>query len=127
MTAEMFVKSFNTEDVQETNINSPRSISAVFGSGAMALTLLALFMLFSSTMAATTAAPASFFVLPWRRAESAPRGATSWYKGWSGLRVPPGPNGERTVVTMVYYHEQTIAVVELGKGKTLRNCELIEV
>ena len=43
------------------------------------------------------------------------------YKGWSGLFV-----SDRTV-KQVYYHDQTIAVVELGPGKTLENCELIEV
>jgi hypothetical protein len=27
----------------------------------------------------------------------------------------------------VYYHDQTVAVVELGPGKRLENCELVEV
>ena len=46
---------------------------------------------------------------------------TSSYKGWSGLFV------SNDTVKQVYFHDQTVAVVELGPGKTLENCELIEV
>lgn len=46
---------------------------------------------------------------------------TSPYKGFSGLWV----NSDS--VKQVYYHDQTVAVVELGPRKRLENCELIEV
>lgn len=48
-------------------------------------------------------------------------GNTSPYKGYSGVRVQPDAK------RMVYYHEQTIAVVEVGPARELYNCELIEV
>lgn len=48
-------------------------------------------------------------------------GNTSPYKGFSGFRL------RTDSIRMVYYHEQTIAVVELGSGRRLYNCELIEV
>lgn len=48
-------------------------------------------------------------------------GDTSPYKGYSGVRVQT--NAKR----LVYFHEQTIAVVELGDNRELYNCELIEV
>lgn len=43
------------------------------------------------------------------------------YKGFSGLWV------KTDSVKQVYYHDQTVAVVELGPGKMLQNCELVEV
>lgn len=43
------------------------------------------------------------------------------YKGWSGLRI------SGSSLPMVYYHDLTIAVVEIGGGRVLLNCELIEV
>lgn len=46
---------------------------------------------------------------------------TSPYKGFSGLWV------RSDSVKQVYYHDQTVAVVELGPGKRLENCELVEV
>jgi hypothetical protein len=46
---------------------------------------------------------------------------TSPYKGFSGLWV------KSDSVKQVYYHDQTVAVVELGPRKRLQNCELIEV
>jgi hypothetical protein len=46
---------------------------------------------------------------------------TSPYKGFSGLWV------RSDSVKQVYYHDQTVAVVELGLRKQLENCELIEV
>ncbi|KAG8248305.1 hypothetical protein J6590_042925 [Homalodisca vitripennis] len=48
-------------------------------------------------------------------------GDTSPYKGYSGIRARP--EAER----LIYYHEQTIAVVEVGPKRELFNCELIEV
>lgn len=42
-------------------------------------------------------------------------------KPFSGLRV------QNDSLRMVYYNMQTVAVVELGPGKLLLNCELIEV
>jgi hypothetical protein len=43
------------------------------------------------------------------------------YKGFSGLWV------RSDSMKQVYYHDQTVAVVELGPGKRLQNCELVEV
>lgn len=48
-------------------------------------------------------------------------GDTSPYKGYSGLRV------RSDAKRLSYYHEQTIAVVEIGNNRELYNCELIEV
>uniref|UniRef100_A0A1B6DBG7 Phospholipase A2 n=1 Tax=Clastoptera arizonana TaxID=38151 RepID=A0A1B6DBG7_9HEMI len=48
-------------------------------------------------------------------------GDTSPYKGYSGFRL------RQDSTRMVYYHEQTIAIVELGEQRRLYNCELIEV
>ncbi|XP_039292846.1 LOW QUALITY PROTEIN: uncharacterized protein LOC111062600 [Nilaparvata lugens] len=42
------------------------------------------------------------------------------YKGFSGVRARPDS------ARMVYYHDQTIAVVEIGAERELFNCELIE-
>lgn len=42
-------------------------------------------------------------------------------KPYSGIRV------KNDSLRMVYYHDQTVAVVELGPAKLLLNCELIEV
>jgi len=46
---------------------------------------------------------------------------TSPYKGFSRLFV------RSDSVKKVYYHDQTVAVVELGPRKRLENCELVEV
>ncbi|GFG32102.1 hypothetical protein Cfor_06872 [Coptotermes formosanus] len=54
------------------------------------------------------------------KAQSSPR-TQSPYKGFSGLWV------KSDSVKQVYYHDQTVAVVELGPGKILQNCELVEV
>ncbi|XP_069703845.1 uncharacterized protein [Periplaneta americana] len=43
------------------------------------------------------------------------------YKGFSGLWA------SNDSMKQVYHHEQTVAVVELGPGKRLENCELVEV
>ncbi|XP_059483346.1 uncharacterized protein LOC132201305 [Neocloeon triangulifer] len=92
----------------------------------LVLTLAVLLLMVGSSLAATTAAPKAIGpfanYLPWRRSDK-----TSWFKGWSGLQMPEGPNGDKTELTVVYVHEETLAVVELGKGRTLRNCELIEL
>lgn len=48
-------------------------------------------------------------------------GNTSPFKGYSGIRVQPDAK------RMAYYHEQTVAVVEVGPARELYNCELIEV
>jgi len=48
-------------------------------------------------------------------------GETSPFKGYSGVRV------REDATRVVYYHEQTIAVVEVGHKRELYNCELIEV
>ncbi|KAJ9587395.1 hypothetical protein L9F63_019096, partial [Diploptera punctata] len=45
----------------------------------------------------------------------------STFKGWSGQIV------SNDTVKQVYHHDQTVAFVELGPGKTLQNCELIEI
>lgn len=42
-------------------------------------------------------------------------------KKYSGKRV------SNDTTRMVYFHDQTVAVVELGPNKLLLNCELIEV
>lgn len=42
-------------------------------------------------------------------------------KPYSAIRV------QNDSLRMVYYNMQTVAVVELGPGKLLLNCELIEV
>ncbi|XP_050532899.1 uncharacterized protein LOC126900908 [Daktulosphaira vitifoliae] len=42
-------------------------------------------------------------------------------KNYSGFKISPNS------LRMIYYHDQTIAVVEVGKGKELLNCELIEI
>lgn len=42
-------------------------------------------------------------------------------KPYSGIRV------KNDSLRMVYYHDQTVAIVELGPAKLLLNCELIEV
>lgn len=43
------------------------------------------------------------------------------FKGFSGYRL------YNNSYRMVYYHDLTIAVVEIGDSMTLLNCELIEV
>lgn len=42
-------------------------------------------------------------------------------KRYSGQRV------QNDSILMVYFHDQTVAVAELGPKKLLLNCELIEV
>ncbi|CAB3387398.1 Hypothetical predicted protein [Cloeon dipterum] len=76
----------------------------------------------AASAATTPATPALAAYLPWRRSDR-----TSWFKGWSGLRMPTGPDGDATELTVAYVHEETLAVVELGKARALRNCELIEL
>lgn len=46
---------------------------------------------------------------------------TSPFKGFSGLRFREDSK------RLVYYYEQTVAVVEIGPERELYNCELIEV
>lgn len=46
---------------------------------------------------------------------------SSGVKPYSGIRV------RNDSLRMIYYHDQTVALVELGPGKLLLNCELIEV
>lgn len=57
------------------------------------------------------------------KAQSSSRTSTakSPYKGFSGLWV------RSDSMKQVYYHDQTVAVIELGPRKELVNCELIEV
>ncbi|KAM3957768.1 LOW QUALITY PROTEIN: uncharacterized protein ACR2FA_008203 [Aphomia sociella] len=54
------------------------------------------------------------------RSENADRREPAGVKPYTGRRV-----GNDTL-RMIYYHDQTVAVVELGPGKLLLNCELIE-
>lgn len=42
-------------------------------------------------------------------------------KTYTGYKLNP------LSLRMIYYHDQTIAVVEIGMGKELLNCELIEI
>lgn len=58
---------------------------------------------------------ASFTAFTGRQGESA------GVKPYSGIRV------RNDSLIMIYYHDQTVAVVELGPAKLLLNCELIEV
>lgn len=48
-------------------------------------------------------------------------GDTSPFKGYSGIRA------RSDAKRVVYFHEQTIAVVEVGDKRELYSCELIEV
>lgn len=43
------------------------------------------------------------------------------YKGYSGVRVRPDS------LILVYTHDQTVAVVEVGPDRELFSCELIEI
>lgn len=43
------------------------------------------------------------------------------FKGYSGLRLSSDS------FQMVYFHDLTVAVVEVGDGRSLLNCELIEI
>ncbi|XP_026487218.2 uncharacterized protein LOC113394208 [Vanessa tameamea] len=54
------------------------------------------------------------------RSEDADRREPAGVKPYTGRRV-----GNDTL-RMIYYHDQTVAVVELGEEKLLLNCELIE-
>lgn len=47
--------------------------------------------------------------------------AKSPSKTYSGFKLEPSS------LRMIYYHDQTIAVVEIGEGKALLNCELVEI
>jgi secretory phospholipase A2 len=40
---------------------------------------------------------------------------------YTGYKLNP------TSLRMIYYHDQTIAIVEIGEGKALLNCELVEI
>lgn len=94
------------------------------GVASVALALFTLLLVVGTSMAATTAPKqqGALAYLPWRRPEK-----TSWFKGWSGLRMPNGIDGDQTELTIGYVHEETLALIELGKGRSLRNCELIEL
>lgn len=54
------------------------------------------------------------------RGEGEARGGAAGVKPYTGRRVA------NDSLRMVYHHDQTVAVVELGRGKLLLNCELIE-
>ncbi|XP_052753451.1 uncharacterized protein LOC113513394 isoform X2 [Galleria mellonella] len=54
------------------------------------------------------------------RSEDAERREAAGVKPYTGRRV------SNDTLRMIYYHDQTVAVVELGPGKLLLNCELIE-
>lgn len=54
------------------------------------------------------------------RADDAERREPAGVKPYTGRRV-----GNDTL-RMIYFHDQTVAVVELGEDKLLLNCELIE-
>lgn len=54
------------------------------------------------------------------RADDAERREPAGVKPYTGRRV-----GNDTL-RMIYFHDQTVAVVELGEEKLLLNCELIE-
>lgn len=47
--------------------------------------------------------------------------ANSPTKIYTGYKLNP------TSLRMIYYHDQTIAIVEIGEGKALLNCELVEI
>lgn len=47
--------------------------------------------------------------------------AKSPTKKYTGFKLEPAS------LRMIYYHDQTIAVVEIGEGKALLNCELVEI
>jgi len=47
--------------------------------------------------------------------------AKSPTKTYTGFKLNPSS------LRMIYYHDQTIAVVEIGEGKVLLNCELVEI
>lgn len=44
----------------------------------------------------------------------------------AGVKPYTGRRVSNETLRMIYYHDQTVAVVELGPGKLLLNCELIE-
>lgn len=44
----------------------------------------------------------------------------------AGVKPYTGRRVGNDTLRMIYYHDQTVAVVELGPGKLLLNCELIE-
>jgi len=48
-------------------------------------------------------------------------GVNSPTKTYTGYKLKP------TSLRMIYHHDQTIAIVEIGEGKTLLNCELVEI
>lgn len=49
------------------------------------------------------------------------QGQSGGVKPYTGIRV------QNDSLRMIYFHDQTVAVVELGPNKLLLNCELIEV
>jgi len=42
-------------------------------------------------------------------------------KSYTGFKLEPSS------LRMIYHHDQTIAIVEIGEGKSLLNCELVEI
>lgn len=44
----------------------------------------------------------------------------------AGVKPYTGRRIGNDTLRMIYYYDQTVAVVELGPGKLLLNCELIE-
>lgn len=44
----------------------------------------------------------------------------------AGVKPYTGRRVGNDTLRMIYYHDQTVAVVELGEDKLLLNCELIE-
>lgn len=42
-------------------------------------------------------------------------------KAYTGFKLEPSS------LRMIYHHDQTIAIVEIGEGKSLLNCELVEI
>lgn len=43
------------------------------------------------------------------------------------MKIYSGKRAENDSIRMVYYHDLTVAVVELGPNKLLLNCELLEI
>lgn len=54
-------------------------------------------------------------IVSWASAVNSPT------KTYTGYKLNP------TSLRMIYYHDQTIAIVEIGEGKALLNCELVEI
>ncbi|XP_013188261.1 uncharacterized protein LOC106133170 isoform X2 [Amyelois transitella] len=95
------------------------------------LSLMVIFCIALSSPPSASAKPFAFsFPAGWSlaglvggavaRSDDERREPAAGVKPYTGRRV-----GNDTL-RMVYYHDQTVAVVELGPGKLLLNCELIE-